>query len=110
MSRSRTIAVPSLAARTMMASNSSGLVSSPCAVTTNVCCVPGTAGWPPIWPMPNVWLWLWIACATSPTVMPSCAMRSGCSHTRIAMSGRPMTDARLAPGTRLSSSSTYRFV
>ena len=109
MSRSRTMAVPSLAARTMIASNSSGFVSSPCALTTNVCWVPGSAGWPPIWPMPNVWFWLWIAAETSCTVMPSCAIRSGCSHTRIAMSGSPSTDARFAPGTRFSSSSTYRF-
>ena len=106
MSRSRTIAVPAFAVRTMIDSNSLGSVSSPCAVTTKVCCVPGSAGWPPIWPMPKVWFWLWIACATSRTVMPSCAMRSGCSQTRIAMLGSPITDARLAPGTRLSSSST----
>ena len=37
-------------------------------------------------------------------------MRSGRSQTRIAMSGRPNTGARLAPGTRFSSSSTYRLV
>ena len=37
-------------------------------------------------------------------------MRSGRSHTRIAMSGEPNTDERFAPGTRFSSSSTYRFV
>ena len=37
-------------------------------------------------------------------------MRSGRSHTRIAMSGSPNTDERFAPGTRFSSSSTYRLV
>ena len=35
---------------------------------------------------------------------PSWAMRSGRSQTRMAMSGRPKTLARLAPGTRFSSS------
>ena len=77
-------------------------------MTTNVCCTPGGLGSAPICPMPKVWFWLWIAFETSSTEMPSCAMRSGRSHTRIAMSGRPNTVARFAPGTRFSSSSTYR--
>jgi hypothetical protein len=68
--------------------------------------MPGRAGAEPIWPMPKVWFWLWMAAATSWTEMPSCAMRSGRSQTRIAMSGRPSTTERFAPGTRFSSSST----
>ena len=68
----------------------------------------GTVGGAPIWPTPKAWFWLWIAADTSCTVMPSCAMRSGRSQTRIAMSGEPNTEARFAPGMRFSSSSTYR--
>ena len=109
MSFSRTIATPVLAVRMMMFSNSSGLLSRPCAVITYCCSTPGCAGGAPIWPMPKVWFWLWIALLTSSTVMPSWAMRSGRSHTRIEMSARPNTEERFAPGTRLSSSSTYRF-
>ena len=102
--------MPCFAARMMMSSKSSGFCSRPWAVTTKLCCTPLGVGSAPIWPMPKVWFWLWIALATSCTEMPSCAIRSGRSHTRIAMSGRPNTDARLAPGRRLSSSSTYRLV
>ncbi len=89
-----------------MLSNSSGLVSKPCVVTTKVCCTPSRLGSEPISPMPKLWFWLWIAAETSCTVMPSWAMRSGRNHTRIAMSGSPKTLERLAPGTRFSSSTT----
>ncbi len=79
-------------------------------MTTNCCSVPGGAGGAPIWPMPKVWFWLLIALPTSLTPMPSCAMRSGRSHTRMAMSGDPKTDERFAPGMRFSSSRTYRLL
>ena len=110
MSLMRTIATPCLSVRTMMFSNSSGLVSKPWAVTTNCCSTPAGIGGAPIWPTPNAWFWLWIALAISCTVIPSWAIRSGRSHTRIAMSGDPNTEERFAPGMRFNSSSTYRLV
>jgi hypothetical protein len=42
----------------------------------------------------------------SVVVMPREAMRSGLSHTRMALSDAPNSDAWFAPGTRLTASST----
>ena len=106
MSRMRRLDTPAFALRTMMFSNSSGLESSPCAVTTYCCSTPGSDGGAPRLPTPKDWFWLCTAAATSCTVTPSCAMRSGRSQMRMAMSGEPNTEERFAPGMRFSSSST----
>ena len=70
-------------------------------VTGNVCLTGWGVGGAPMRPTANCSFWFLTALAISLVEMPSWAIRSGLSHTRIAYSGTPKIDAWLAPGMRL---------
>ncbi|MGF6380626.1 hypothetical protein OKW31_003604 [Paraburkholderia atlantica] len=84
MSFKRTIAAPPLAARTMMLSNCDGSASRPVVVTANDCCTAEPVGDCPMLPTANCWFWFETTFCTSAAVTPSCAIRSGFNHIRIA--------------------------
>ena len=68
----------------MISPNSASFNSRPCVRTVYVNSVPGAAGGPPNWPDgDSVFCWE-IAFTMSGTVIPSRAIRSGLSQTRIA--------------------------
>ncbi len=93
----------------MTFSNCCGSLKRPSVTTGTVISTGAAVGDCPIAPPPNCWFCLAIAPWMSVGVMPSAAMRSGRSHTRIALSAAPNSDAWLAPGTRFTASRTYRF-
>ena len=105
MSRTRT-KEPSSRARTITSANCSAVVSRPSVVTGSVSWVPFGAGSRPSVPAGLVAFCSCTASRTSPTVMPSCAMRSGSSRIVMAKSSPPKTVASPTPLSRLSSSTT----
>jgi hypothetical protein len=87
--------------------NSSGVVRRPVVVTGIVSCVPAGDGWRPMRPPGFVAFCSCTAAATSSTVIPSCAMRSGSRLMSIEKSSVLKNVVLPTPGRRLISFSMY---
>ena len=90
----------------MMLSKSTGSVKRPRVTTGKVISTGPAVGDLPMDPAPNCWFCAATARWMSLGVIPKVAMRSGSSQMRMARSGTPKMAAMLAPGMRLSASST----
>ncbi len=93
-----------------MSSNCAGVVSRPSVVTGIVSCVPAGDGSRPRRPAGFVVFCSCTAAITSSTVMPRRAIFSGLSWSRMEKFSPAKAVALPTPGTRFSSSVTYRFM